>query len=132
MTVTERVAMSTLGGAWSAATISAMKFAVMPMMEMRQMACMARATVKDAPRAPNCGPDILMGVGEGFFGLGLDIGFGFGSGFGSGFDFGFGVGFGSGFSSGEGDLGRDLGSGSGLGEAGLVGGGKAVGAGGVG
>jgi hypothetical protein len=51
-----------------------MKFAVMPMMEMRHMACIARATVKDAPRAPNCGPGMMRGGGEGFFGS--DFGFG--------------------------------------------------------
>jgi hypothetical protein len=50
-----------------------MKFAVIPIMEMRQMACMARTTVKDAPRAPNCGAGILTGWD-------CFLGFGFGSG----------------------------------------------------
>ena len=59
------------------ATISAMKFAVMPIMEMRQMACIARTTVKDAPRAPNCGPGMLTVESVGF-------GFDFGSGLGEG------------------------------------------------
>jgi hypothetical protein len=70
-----------------------MKFAVMPIMEMRHTACIARATVKDAPRAPNAGAGMLTGGGDGF------LGFGFGSGLG------------------EGALGR--GFGSGLGEGGL-------------
>jgi hypothetical protein len=59
----ERVAMSTLGGAWSAATISEMKFAVMPMMVMRDMACIARTTFQVAERAPVCGEDMLSGEG---------------------------------------------------------------------
>jgi len=63
------------------ATISAMKFAVMPMTEMRHMACIARVTVKDAPRAPNAGPGMLTGGGDGFFGSGFGFG---GEGFGSG------------------------------------------------
>lgn len=49
---TLRVPTRTLGGELSAETISWMKLAVMPMMEMRQMACMPRTTVKVAPRAP--------------------------------------------------------------------------------
>ena len=72
------------------ATISAMKFAVMPMIEMRHMACIARVTVKDAPRAPNAGPGMLTGGGDGFFGSGFGFG---GEGFGSGaLDFGSGPG----------------------------------------
>ena len=58
-----------------------MKFAVMPMTEMRHMACIARVTVKDAPRAPNAGPGMLAGGGDGFFGSGFGFG---GEGFGSG------------------------------------------------
>ena len=49
---TLRVPISTFGGAWSAVTISEMKFEVMPMMVIREMACMARTTMKVAPRAP--------------------------------------------------------------------------------
>ncbi len=52
-----------------------MKFEVMPMMEIRQMACMARATVKDAPRAPNAGLGMLTGGGYGFFGCAFGEGF---------------------------------------------------------
>ena len=53
-----------------AATISAMKFALIPMMAMREMASMARTTVKVAPRAPKFAPCILAaGVEvEGVFG----------------------------------------------------------------
>ena len=49
---TLRVPIRTWGGAWLAETISAMKFEVIPIMVMRQMACRARTTVKVAPRAP--------------------------------------------------------------------------------
>jgi hypothetical protein len=49
---TLRVPMRTLKGDWSAATISAMKLALSPMMVIREMACIARTTVKVAPRAP--------------------------------------------------------------------------------
>ena len=54
----------TFGGAWSAATISEMKLDVMPMIVMSEMACMARTTVKVAPRAPNFWDAILVGEGE--------------------------------------------------------------------
>jgi hypothetical protein len=54
--------MRTCGGAWSAVTISEMKFEVMPMMVMREMACMARTTVKVAPRAPKFWDAIMIGV----------------------------------------------------------------------
>lgn len=75
-----------------------MKFAVIPMMEMRHMACMARATVKDAPRAPNAGPFMLTG-GRGDCSLGLGFNFSEGSGSGAlGWDLG--LGSGSGFGSG--------------------------------
>jgi len=76
-----------------------MKFAVMPMIEMRHMACIARVTVKDAPRAPNAGPDMLTGGGDGFFGSGFGFG---GEGFGSGA-----LNFGSGSGSAEDVLGED-------------------------
>ena len=67
------VPMSTGGGAWFTATISATKFALMPMMVMREMASMARTTVKVAPRAPKFAPCILaVGVG---FGVGGCFGF---------------------------------------------------------
>jgi len=56
-----------------------MKFEVMPIIEMRHMACMARVTVKDAPRAPNAGPGILTGGRERFFGFGFGEGFGLGA-----------------------------------------------------
>jgi hypothetical protein len=52
------------------ATISAMKFAVMPIMEMRHTACIARATVKEAPRAPNAGPAMMTGAGDACLGFG--------------------------------------------------------------
>lgn len=74
-----------------------MKFAVMPMIEMRHMACIARVTVKDAPRAPNAGPGMLTGGGDGFFGSGFG-----GEGFGSGA-----LNLGSGSGSAEDDLGED-------------------------
>jgi len=45
--------MRTFGGAWSADTISEMKFAVIPMMVMSEMACMARTTFQVAERAPD-------------------------------------------------------------------------------
>lgn len=51
-----------------------MKFAVMPIIEIRHTACIARATVKDAPRAPNAGPGILAGGGAGFSGSGFSFG----------------------------------------------------------
>ena len=47
-----------------------MKFAVMPMIEMRHTACIPRATVKEAPRAPNAGPAILKGDEDIFLVLG--------------------------------------------------------------
>lgn len=56
---TLRVPTRTFGGAVAAATISATKLAVMPMMEMRQMTCIARTTVKVAPRAPYLGAGML-------------------------------------------------------------------------
>ncbi len=37
-----------------------MKFAVMPIMEIRQTASMARTTVNVAPRAPSFGADIVI------------------------------------------------------------------------
>jgi hypothetical protein len=46
------VPIRTLGGVLSAETISEMKFAVMPIIEMRQTACMPRTTVNVIPRAP--------------------------------------------------------------------------------
>jgi hypothetical protein len=58
---TLRVPMRTCGGAWSAETISDMKFDVIPIMVMREIACMARTTVKVAPRAPKFWLAILMG-----------------------------------------------------------------------
>lgn len=67
---TESVPTSTRGGDCSDATISAMKFAVMPMIEMRHTACIPRATVKEAPRAPNAGPAILTGGGDVLLGFG--------------------------------------------------------------
>lgn len=59
---TLRVPISTRGGAWSAVTISEMKFEVIPIMVMREMACMARTTVNVAPRAPKFWEAIVMGV----------------------------------------------------------------------
>jgi hypothetical protein len=47
------------GGVWLTDTISETKLAVMPMMEMSEMACIPRTTVKVAPRAPKFGPGIL-------------------------------------------------------------------------
>lgn len=47
----------------SADTISETKLAVMPIIEMRQMICMARTTVNVAPRAPSCGPGMVAGLG---------------------------------------------------------------------
>lgn len=52
MTTTERVPMRTLGGTVLAETISAMKLLTMPMMVIRETACMPRTTVKVIPRAP--------------------------------------------------------------------------------
>jgi hypothetical protein len=52
---TLRVPTSTLGGVFPALTMSEMKLAVMPMMEMRETACMPLTTVKVAPRAPCVG-----------------------------------------------------------------------------
>lgn len=49
---TLRVPIRTLGGMLSAETISEMKFAVMPIMEMRHTACIPRTTVNVIPRAP--------------------------------------------------------------------------------
>lgn len=46
------VPMSTFGGDWSACTISEMKLAVIPIMVMRETACIPLTTVKVAPRAP--------------------------------------------------------------------------------
>lgn len=59
--------MMTLGGDCFAVTISEMKFAVIPMMLMRQMASIARTTVNVAPRAPK-----LEGILEDS-GSGLDL-----------------------------------------------------------
>ena len=57
-----------------------MKFAVMPMIEMRHTACIPRATVKEAPRAPNAGPAMLTGGGDIFLGFGEgSVGVGSGS-----------------------------------------------------
>lgn len=56
---TLRVPTMTEGGAWFTDTISEMKLAVMPMMAMRDTACMPRTTVKVMPRAPKFGPCIL-------------------------------------------------------------------------
>lgn len=47
-----------------------MKFAVMPMIEMRHTACIPRATVKEAPRAPNAGPAMLTDGGDAFLAFG--------------------------------------------------------------
>ena len=63
---TLRVPISTLGGFWSATTISETKLEEMPIMVMREMACMARTTVKVAPKAPKFWDAILMdGLGRG-------------------------------------------------------------------
>jgi hypothetical protein len=70
---TLRVPTSTFGGAFSAATISEMKLAVMPMMEMRDTACMPLTTVKVAPRAPKVGAGMANVVEDfGFEGYVLD------------------------------------------------------------
>jgi len=61
MHVTLRVPIRTRGGDWFADTISAMKFAVIPIMAMRETASIPRTTVKVAPRAPNAGPCIFAG-----------------------------------------------------------------------
>lgn len=42
-----------------------MKLEVMPIMEIREIICMARTTVKVAPRAPWEGPDCILVVGGG-------------------------------------------------------------------
>jgi hypothetical protein len=71
---TLRVPISTCGGAWSAVTISEMKFEVIPMIAMREMDCRVRTTVKVAPRAPKFWLAILMcteGVGFESAGAGL-------------------------------------------------------------
>lgn len=52
--------MRTLGGVVLLATISAMKFAVIPMIAMSEAVCMPRTTVKVAPRAPKFGPGIVI------------------------------------------------------------------------
>lgn len=49
----------TEGGFWFDETISEIKFAVMPMIDMSDTTCKPRMTVKLAPRAPNPGPCIL-------------------------------------------------------------------------
>jgi hypothetical protein len=85
------------------------------------MACMARATVKDAPRAPNAGAGMLTGGGNGFFSSG--VGFGV-----EGFDSGV-LGFGSASSSVEDSLGEDGFCGSGA-AAKNAGGGRVIKAGG--
>lgn len=52
-----------------------MKLAVMPMIAMRETACMPLTTVKVAPRAPNAGPGILaVGGGDEIVELGLMAG----------------------------------------------------------
>lgn len=61
---TLRVPIRTEGGFWSSLTIWSMKFEVMPMMAMRETNCMARTTVKVAPRAPNCGPGMMAAEGR--------------------------------------------------------------------
>jgi len=66
--------MITWGGTWSADTISAMKLAVMPMMVMREMACMPLTTVKVAPRAPKLGAILENVVGWDGWGLGDGLG----------------------------------------------------------
>jgi len=80
MHVTLRVPTRTGGGVWLTDTISETKLAVMPMMEMRETACIPLTTVKVAPRAPNCGPGILnedlvvLGIGfEGGWFAGLAV-----------------------------------------------------------
>lgn len=70
---TLRVPTRTGGGVWLTDTISATKLAVMPMMEMRETACIPLTTVKVAPRAPNCGPGILNEFLV-IFGFGLERG----------------------------------------------------------
>jgi hypothetical protein len=57
--------MRTCGGDWSVETVSAIKFALIPIMAMSEMACMPLTTSKVTPRAPSCGRGILEGVGEG-------------------------------------------------------------------
>lgn len=52
---TERVPTRTLGGTVLFATMSAMKLAVIPMIEMSETACIPRITVKVIPKAPCCG-----------------------------------------------------------------------------
>ena len=56
---TLRVPTRTECGAWLAATISWMKFEVIPMMATREIACMARTTVKVMPRAPKFCPVMM-------------------------------------------------------------------------
>lgn len=56
--------MITLGGDCLDETISEMKLAVIPMMLIREMASIARTTVKVAPRAPTL--EGIVGVGGGF------------------------------------------------------------------
>lgn len=53
------VPMRTVCGTWLFATISWMKFEVMPMMATSEIASIARTTVKVMPRAPNLVADIL-------------------------------------------------------------------------
>lgn len=54
--------MRTCGGDCEAETISEMKFAVMPIMVMRQTTCMARTTFQVAARAP---PEVRADILEG-------------------------------------------------------------------
>lgn len=61
--------MMTLGGDCLDETISEMKFAVMPMIAIREIASMARTTVKVAPRAPKLEGIVEGGREEGGFGI---------------------------------------------------------------
>lgn len=56
---TLRVPTSSLGGETLVSTISEMKLEVMPMIAMRQAACMPLITVKVAPSAPKFGPCMM-------------------------------------------------------------------------
>ena len=49
---TLRVPTRTLGGVWLSETIMEMKFAVMPMMAIKESDCRIRTLFKVAPRAP--------------------------------------------------------------------------------
>jgi len=52
MQVTDSVPIRTLGGFSEAVTISEMKFAVIPIMQIRETTDMPRTITKVAPRAP--------------------------------------------------------------------------------